>query len=143
MIGFIELNCKKATGNLWSICLGVNILSCLQSEILSTSLKYLYVLFLVSFLLLEIFHFQSKALRTSCLTLRSMTVFLRVGAFFSFSGGSFGLIDTLNFWISYCFQLLIIMFNPFSYYLFYKINNLYRVCFLFLQFCLIMFSFFI
>ena len=72
--------CARAVGNLWSICLGVNILSCLHSDTLAARGKYFHIfsLWLCSFGRL------SKTLWTFCLPLRSIIAFLRIIAIFTF-----------------------------------------------------------
>ena len=78
--------CARAIGNLWSIWLGGNILSCLwsvtlRSDTLATRSKILVIPF-PYFLFGNIW--VSKASRTICLPLKSMIGFLRVSIFFLF-----------------------------------------------------------
>ena len=80
----------NAIGNLWSICLGVNILSCLWLKTLSKRL-------LIPFHCFPFGNFPlSKALRSFCFPLRNIIAFLKVIAFFSFLNDSFGFVDSLK-----------------------------------------------
>ena len=76
--------CTSTIGNLQSICLGVNILCCLQSETLAmqATLSKILVNFLPCFPFGNIP--PSKALRMCCLPLKSIIASLRVTALFSF-----------------------------------------------------------
>ena len=86
---FPAFTCASAIGNLCSICLGVNILSCLSRILLSSFTCFPFG---------NISH--SKALRMLCLPLRSIIVFLRV-IFFYFLTDFSGFVDSLKISISF------------------------------------------
>ena len=97
--------CASAIGNLWRICLGVNILSSFWSEALR--LETLATWPTQSVILVSpfpSFHFASvslsKVLRTFCVQLRSIIAFLRVSSFFSFLTDLHGFVDSLKISIS-------------------------------------------
>ena len=90
LYAFSDFTCASAIDNLCSICLGVNILSCL-SKIMASSFTCIPFG--------KISH--SKALRALCLPLRSIIVFLRVVVLFYFLADFFGFLDSLKISVSF------------------------------------------
>ena len=92
--------CARAIGNLWNICLRVNILSCLRSATLATRAKFKWCLFL--FVCLFYWKYSTfKAIKMFLSSTKMLCLFSKSAIFFSFLSRVFGFVDYLNLSVSF------------------------------------------